>query len=144
MRARRAVNPTQPTLFMLGCSAAATDTPDEVTGHRARVHFTESELERGEGTGSSPSNCHRIFLRFFSKILCSRLLVLRSSQTLDGSLSAVSTLLIARVGALFSIFRNLQYWQSFAPLQSPNSCKHSSNVFVVMFKYLPKMFFKSF
>jgi hypothetical protein len=37
-------------------------------------------------------------------------------ETLEGSLSAVSTLLIARVGAFLSSFRDLQDLLSFAPL----------------------------
>ena len=39
-------------------------------------------------------------------------------ETLEGSFSAGSTPLIARVGAFFSIFRDLQDLHSFAPLES--------------------------
>ena len=36
----------------------------------------------------------------------------------EGSFSAVSTAKIARVGAFFQIFRDLQYSKPFAPLQT--------------------------
>ena len=39
-----------------------------------------------------------------------------SGQTLEGSFSAVSRPPIARVGAFFSIFRDLQNFHAFAPL----------------------------
>ena len=39
-------------------------------------------------------------------------------ETLEGSFSAVSTATIARVGAFFSIFRDLQDVHSFAPFFS--------------------------
>ena len=39
-----------------------------------------------------------------------------SGQTLEGSFSAVSTATIARVGAFFQIFRDLQDYHPFAPL----------------------------
>ena len=38
-------------------------------------------------------------------------------ETLEGSFSSVSTPLMTRVGAFFSIFRDLQDLHSFAPLQ---------------------------
>ena len=41
-----------------------------------------------------------------------------SGQTLEGSFSAVSTATIARVGAFFQIFRDLQDSHSFAPLHT--------------------------
>ena len=41
-----------------------------------------------------------------------------SGQTLQCSFSSVSTPPIARVGALFSIFRDLQDFHAFAPLES--------------------------
>ena len=41
-------------------------------------------------------------------------------ETLEGSFSAVSTPLIARVGAFFRIFQNLQDLHSSAPLQTQN------------------------
>ena len=48
-------------------------------------------------------------------------------QTLDGSFSALWTATIARVGAFFGIFRDLQDYHSFAPLRSQNCSKKSSN-----------------
>ena len=39
-------------------------------------------------------------------------------ETLEGSFSSVSTPLMTRVGAFFSIFRDLQDLHSFAPLES--------------------------
>ena len=44
--------------------------------------------------------------------------------TLDGSFSAASTPLIARLGAFFRIFQNLQDLHSFAPLQTRNFSKN--------------------
>ena len=44
-------------------------------------------------------------------------------QTLEGSFSAVSKPIVARNGAFFSIFRDLQDLQSFAPLRSQNFSK---------------------
>ena len=41
-------------------------------------------------------------------------------MTLEGSFSAVSTATIARVGAFFQIFRDLQDLHAFAPLQTQN------------------------
>ena len=43
-----------------------------------------------------------------------------SGQTLEGSFSAVSTATIARVGAFFQIFRDLQDFHPFAPLWTQN------------------------
>ena len=48
-------------------------------------------------------------------------------ETFGSSFSAVSTPLIARVGSFFSIFRDLQDFQSFAPLETQNNCKMSSD-----------------
>ena len=53
-------------------------------------------------------------------------------ETLGGSFSAVGTATIARVGAFFSIFRDLQDLQSFAPLRSQNFRKKSSDFFAKM------------
>ena len=47
----------------------------------------------------------------------SRLASLAVQQTCRGPFSSVSTLLIARVGAFFRIFRDLQDCHTFAPLQ---------------------------
>ena len=44
-------------------------------------------------------------------------------QTLEGSFSAVSKPIVARNAAFFSIFRDLQDLQSFAPLRSPKFSK---------------------
>ena len=53
----------------------------------------------------------------------SRDLYTESGQTLQGSFSSVSTPPIARVGAFFSILRDLQDFQSFAPLRIQNFSK---------------------
>ena len=47
-------------------------------------------------------------------------------RTFDGPFSAVSTATIARVGAFFRIFRDLQDLHSFAPLRYQNFSKKSS------------------
>ena len=49
-------------------------------------------------------------------------------ETLEGSFSAVSTPQIARVGAFFSIFRDLQDVNSFAPLHTQKFNKISSRL----------------
>ena len=59
-------------------------------------------------------------------------------ETWEGSLSAVSTPQIARVGAFFSIFRDLQDLHSFAPLRIQIFCKFSSNFFVTLVHFLEK------
>ena len=46
-------------------------------------------------------------------------------ETLEGSFSSVSTATIARVGAFFRIFQDLQDLHSFAPLQTQNFSKIS-------------------
>ena len=56
------------------------------------------------------------------------------SHILGGSVSSVSRPQIARVGAIVSIFRDLQDWHSFAPLQSQNFSEKSSSFFVRMNK----------
>jgi len=50
-------------------------------------------------------------------------------QTLGGSFSSVWTAPIARVGAFFSIFRDLQDSHSFAPLQSQFFSKKAASKF---------------
>ena len=47
-------------------------------------------------------------------------------ETKEGSFSAISTPLIARLGAFFRIFQNLQDLHSFAPLQTQNFRKNSA------------------
>ena len=49
-------------------------------------------------------------------------------EFLRGSFSAVSTATIARVGAFFHIFRDLQDLHAFAPLQTQNISYFSSKV----------------
>ena len=57
-------------------------------------------------------------------------------QTSGGSFSAVSTPQIARVGAFFRIFRDLQELHSFAPLRIQKFCKFSSNFLEIFWKVL--------
>ena len=64
------------------------------------------ELRQCQGVGASAAIEPR-----------SRLASLTVQQTCRGPFSSVSTFLIARVGAFFSIFRDLQDCHSFAPLQ---------------------------
>ena len=52
-----------------------------------------------------------------------------NDQTLEGSFSAVSTPNFATKASFFSIFRDLQDLQSFAPLRSQNCNKNLSNFF---------------
>ena len=52
-----------------------------------------------------------------------------SGQTLQCSFSSVSTPPIARVGAFFSIFRDLQDFHSFAPLRIQNFSKKRASFF---------------
>ena len=56
-------------------------------------------------------------------------------ETLEGSFSAASTATIARVGAFFSIFRDLQDFHSFAPLRIQNFKKKKCCIFSA---FLPK------
>ena len=56
---------------------------------------------------------------FFTAKIC----IFQNLTTLDGSFSAVSTPLIARVGAFVRIFQNLEDLHSFAPLQTQNFTK---------------------
>ena len=68
-----------------------------------------------------------------------------SGQTLQGSFSAVSTPLIARLGSFFSIFRDLQDFHSFAPLRTENFSKILPifGTFHHIFKYFDRNFAKS-
>ena len=52
-----------------------------------------------------------------------------SGQTLEGSFSAVSRPPIARVGAFFTVFRDLQDCHSFAPLRIQNFSKNVPKFF---------------
>jgi len=61
-------------------------------------------------------------------------------ETWEGSFSAVSTPQIARVGAFFSIFRDLQDLHSFAPLRIQNFCKISSNFFIDVLHFLKEKY----
>ena len=57
-----------------------------------------------------------------------------NEMTLEGSFSAVSTATIARVGAFCSIFRDLQDYHTFAPRETENRSKKSSNFFATFQK----------
>ena len=59
-----------------------------------------------------------------------------SGQTLQCSFSSVSTPPIARVGAFFSIFHDLQDIHAFAPLQTQNFRKKLPIFFVILQKIL--------
>ena len=59
-----------------------------------------------------------------------------SGQTLQGSFSAVSTPLIVRVGSFFSVFRDLQDFQSFAPLRIQNFSENLLHFFRIFTKIL--------
>ena len=61
-----------------------------------------------------------------------------SGQTLEGSFAAVSTLLIARKDAFFSIFRDLQDFHSFAPLRIQNFSKNLLHFFRIFIRILQK------
>ena len=52
-----------------------------------------------------------------------------SGHTLDGSFSSVSRPPIARVGAFFTVFRDLQDCHSFAPLRIQNFSKNLPKIF---------------
>ena len=56
-------------------------------------------------------------------------------QTLESSFSAVSTPIFASKYAFFSIFRDLQDLQSFAPLQTKKIQKISSTFLVIFAKF---------
>ena len=60
---------------------------------------------------------------------------LSNDLTLEGSFSAVSTLLIARVGAFFQDFRDLQDLHSFAPLRNHRFTKISSTFCKILLKF---------
>ena len=69
-------------------------------------------------------------------------------QTLEGSFSAVSTATIARNGAFFHIFRDLQDFHAFAPLRTQNFkkihhfCQNLANFpksFQILFKFREKV-----
>ena len=60
-----------------------------------------------------------------------------SGQTLQCSFSSVSTPPIARVGAFFSIFHDLQDIHAFAPLQTQNFTKKIANFFHNFTKKFP-------
>ena len=62
-----------------------------------------------------------------------------SSQTLDGSFSAVSKPIFATKQPFESIFRDLQDLQSFAPLRSQNFNKTSSNFSVCLLNFPTKV-----
>ena len=51
----------------------------------------------------------------------------QAPQTLEGSFSAVWTATIARLGSFFSIFRDLQYVHTFAPLRFRKFSKKKPN-----------------
>ena len=69
----------------------------------------------------------------------------QNSQTLEGSFSSVSTPIFASKYSFFSISRDLQDLQSFAPLRSQNFSKISSNFFVFLLYFSQKsLFFNSF
>ena len=55
-----------------------------------------------------------------------------TSEIFNGSFSAVSTATIARVGAFFSIFRDLQDLHTFAPRRFQNFSKKSSEILARM------------
>ena len=55
--------------------------------------------------------------------------------TLQGSFSAVSTLLIARVGAFFQVFQDLQDLHSFAPLRHQKFKEISSTFCKILLEF---------
>ena len=59
----------------------------------------------------------------------------KSPQILRGSFSAVWTATIARVVAIFSIFRDLQDLHSFAPLRPQNFSKKHVTILVILNNY---------
>ena len=59
-----------------------------------------------------------------------------SGQTLQCSFSSVSTPPIARVGAFFSILRDLQDFHSFAPLRIQNFSKNLLDFFCIFTNFL--------
>ena len=63
------------------------------------------------------------------------------SQTFGGSFSAVWTATIARVGAFFSIFRDLQDVHSFAPLQIQKFSKILSKICMILIQNGQRLFF---
>ena len=63
------------------------------------------------------------------------------SRKLVGARPLLSTLLIARVGAFFRILRDLQDCHTFAPLESENLSKNSSNFLAFFENFFEKSLF---
>ena len=57
----------------------------------------------------------------------------------NGSFSAVSRLQIARVGAFFSIFQDLQDYNTSAPLRSQNLSRKAVTIFAIFSDFLKKI-----
>ena len=77
------------------------------------VHVVKVELVNDRVVGQSVL-CY--ILTVTTLLVNLRDLCTESGQTLEGSFSAVSTATIARVGAFFQIFRDLQDFHPFVPL----------------------------
>ena len=66
-------------------------------------------------------------------------------QTLEGSFSAVSTPIFTSKYSFCSVFRDLQDYHTFAPLEAQNLRKFLSNVFIFLLKFQQKSrFFSNF
>ena len=109
----------------MGCGNGSKPTDPQATPTGARRSAATSAV-RGADLRASGALASELVVRRRKKIEGNH------PQILRGSFSAVSTATIARIGAFFRIFRDLQDLHSFAPLRPQNFRKKLVRNFVGM------------
>ena len=111
-------------------------------GRRSKLQRSASKVGKGVGAGVG-AGVGTLVARFEPSNLTP--IFQPNHQTLEGSFSAVSRPIFATKYSFFSILRDLEDMQSFAPLRSQNFSKKSAKKFVIFSNFCKiTIFFRIF